>query len=216
MIGRLSPKVEYIDGWIYIPSFVEHQQLNPNIIKGMKREAFALPDKVLRYVIDRGVQSERLAEVLKELDDAFKESESLSKALKESAKPELKLEPELKPKPYGNKDDGPSSEETDKPSKALPVKTADIDHLFEQWESTVGYAITSQVKTNREYAAKLIREYPPGHIEAMLKGVALSLEDRYAPRISNFAQLYRKWDDLKAWGRRQAGNGGNKPKIGIV
>lgn len=220
MINRLSPKVEYIDGWIYIPSFVEHQQLNPNIIKGMKREAFALPDKVLKFIFDRGEMSERLIEVFKELENSFKESESLSKPSKESVKPELKLEPELKLKlkPYGNNkdDDEPSSNVSVKPVKAAPVKTEDIDNLFSLWESTVGYAVTSQVKTNREYAAKLIREYPPGHIEAMLKGVAMSLEDRYAPRISNFAQLYRKWDDLKAWGRRQSGNGNGKPRIGVV
>lgn len=194
MLSRLSPKVEFFDGWVYIRQFVEHQQNNPNVEKGLMREIFSLPDDVIRKIFEFGIDSPRLSK-------AF---ESLSKHYKEVDKPVLNLDLDLT-KPKGNKETKVSLR--DKKSKKVPTKTADIDKLFAQWGDIVGYDLTSQVKSNRDYAGRLLKEYQPEDIEKMLHGVSLSHEDQYAPRIANFIQLYRKWDDLKAWGRRKQSSG---------
>src|SRR5215475_8216308 len=38
MLERLSPKIEYFDGWVYIRRYVDNQQENPKVEKGRKRE----------------------------------------------------------------------------------------------------------------------------------------------------------------------------------
>lgn len=87
------------------------------------------------------------------------------------------------------------------------VRTKEIDDMFLLWEIEVGYALTARRKMNREYASKIIKEYPPDDIRPMLKVVGLSQDDQYAPRVSDFIQLYRKWDDLKGWVRRKKAAG---------
>lgn len=99
---------------------------------------------------------------------------------------------------------------------APAVKTKDIDDLFALWEQEIGYAITAQVKTNRQYAGKIIKEYPAEEIKPMLKVVSLSQDDQYAPRVNNLVQLYRKWDDLKGWVRRKKASNGNRPKVAEI
>jgi hypothetical protein len=85
----------------------------------------------------------------------------------------------------------------------VPSKT--LDAMFDYWESTVGYAITSKKKQNREYAGKLFKEYSKQEVAAMVQAAALASEDQYAPGISDFIDLYRKWDKLKLWGKKQGG-----------
>lgn len=97
--------------------------------------------------------------------------------------------------------------------KQPPVKTKEIDDLFSLWEAEVGYTVTARKKMNREYASKIIKEYPAEDVKPMLKVVSLSQDDQYAPRVSDFIQLYRKWDDLKAWVRRKkAGDATGRPR----
>jgi hypothetical protein len=96
------------------------------------------------------------------------------------------------------------------------VSSKKIDDMFMLWEVVVGFAITSKMKINREYASKLLKEYEITEIEKMMKGVSLSYEDQYAPRISNFKQLYDKWDDLKGWGHRKHRSSlTNQPQKGL-
>jgi hypothetical protein len=95
---------------------------------------------------------------------------------------------------------------------AIRVASRDIDEAFAYWHEAVGYRVTSNVKANREFCSKLIREYGLDDLKRMIKGVAMASEDRFAPRVANFAQLYRKWDDLKLWGKKKitssSGHGG--------
>lgn len=88
------------------------------------------------------------------------------------------------------------------------TNTKDIDNLLARWTEVVGYEITSKAKMNRQAVSKLLKIKTANDIERMLQGVALSQEDKYAPRISNFIDLERKWDELIAWGKRTSKNQG--------
>ena len=83
------------------------------------------------------------------------------------------------------------------------TSSKDIDFLFSEWHEIVGYEITSNIAANRTAAASMLKRYNTEELERMFKGVSLSQEDQYAPRISNLVQLEKKWDDLKAWGKRK-------------
>ena len=89
--------------------------------------------------------------------------------------------------------------------KADRVPSETIDGMLGYWEATVGYAITSKKKQNREYCGKLVKEYSKQEIAAMIQAAALASEDQYAPGVSDFIDLYRKWDKLKLWGKKQGG-----------
>lgn len=66
MLTRLSPKVEYIDGFVYIRRYADHQMANPNIATGMEREVAALPAALRDKIIKNGIVSERLAKAFNE------------------------------------------------------------------------------------------------------------------------------------------------------
>lgn len=75
MLGRLSPKVEYQDGWVYLRKFVEHQASNPSIDRGMTHEVAALPAAVREWVSSKGIDSMRLATAF---DSVLQRVDSLS------------------------------------------------------------------------------------------------------------------------------------------
>jgi hypothetical protein len=83
------------------------------------------------------------------------------------------------------------------------VDSKKIDGMFEYWKSEVGYAVTAKLKQNREACSKLLKDYKSEEIAQMIKAAALASEDRYAPGVSNFVDLYRKWDQLKLWGKKK-------------
>lgn len=86
--------------------------------------------------------------------------------------------------------------------KKRSQKTQQIDGMFEYWETKVGLKITAKVKQNREYAGKLLADYTKEEIAQLIHAAALASEDRYAPRVVNFIDLYRKADDLKHYGKK--------------
>lgn len=67
MLIRLSPKVEYFDGWVYIRRFTDHQMNNPKIQIGMERAIQDLPEKVVRKLTSLGVDSDRLRKAMDSL-----------------------------------------------------------------------------------------------------------------------------------------------------
>jgi hypothetical protein len=100
------------------------------------------------------------------------------------------------------------------PNQAEKISSKSIDELFEYWHEAVGYEMTAQKKTNRDYASKIIKDYGIEDAMRMIKGAALASEDQYAPGISNFSDLYRKWDKLKLWGKkRMTSNSGKVFKV---
>ena len=78
MLSRLSPKVEYKDGWVYIRRFVDHQASNPSIDRGMANEVAALPAAVREWVSGVGINSMRLATAF---DSVLQRVDSLSEGV---------------------------------------------------------------------------------------------------------------------------------------
>jgi len=112
---------------------------------------------------------------------------------------------------YNNKD---NNKDNNKVIVVEKVSTKTINGMFTYWQTIVGYAVTAKVKQNRDYCGKLIKEYTKEDIAQMIKAAALASEDKYAPRVSNFIDLYRKFDDLKLWVKRETRS--NKPKVGVA
>jgi hypothetical protein len=48
MLERLSPKVHYTQGWIYLVNYLKHASSNPNMLKGAARELNEVPENILR------------------------------------------------------------------------------------------------------------------------------------------------------------------------
>lgn len=81
------------------------------------------------------------------------------------------------------------------------VSTEDITEMLEKWEEVVGMNIDNIA--NRKACAALVREIGKDKVTQLIKGAALAIEDKYAPRISDFVSLKRKKNDLILWGRKQ-------------
>lgn len=204
MISRLRPKVVYIDGWVVILNTIKHQNYrSPKMAQGILQELKNVPQELLRLVkLPDDFPKEQRLEVEKLVANAPKMDTVSIPYTYHTNNIDLYLNRDL----YldGDVDLNKGTIVPLGASKPAPekVKSADIDRVFELWQQTVGYAVTSNLKSNREHVSKLIRENSLDDIEKMISGVAMSHSDQYAPRISNFIQLYKKWDDLKAWGRR--------------
>jgi hypothetical protein len=92
----------------------------------------------------------------------------------------------------------------------------EINDAFEYWETTIGYAITGKRDANRRAAHNLIKKYQLPGLKQLVDGVKLANDDRYAPRISDFAGLQAKLNDLLLWGhKRNNGKSGTKRSISV-
>ena len=100
-------------------------------------------------------------------------------------------------------------------AKAAPVDAKKVNEMFEYWNKTVGTNIR-QTKTGVDYAKKLYREYEMDGVRKLIDGAALAVEDQYAPRISNFNDLYLKKDRLMLWGKKRMSGGGDKPRVAVI
>lgn len=79
--------------------------------------------------------------------------------------------------------------------------SADINEMFEQWKTINGYAIDGQQQKNRFACSNLLKKYGKDGLIQMIRGVSLAQQDKFAPRISDFASLQFKQNDLIAWGK---------------
>ncbi len=189
MLMRLESRVIYENGWVMLRKAIKHQNFNsPKIKQGIEDILKQVPQELLGY-IEWPIE---LSEI------AYRYGIDTSSHLIKYNITKLNLTKSNLLTKVSNTKPARASARVAEPR----VPSEDIDKLFQDWLQVIGYAITSQKKPNREYAAKLLREYKPDDIQRMIHGVAMSHTDQYAPRIANFIQLYRKWDDLKAWGRR--------------
>jgi hypothetical protein len=112
---------------------------------------------------------------------------------------------------YNNKDNN-KNKDIYKDNNKVSTKT--IDAMFEYWHKIVGYEITAKKPQNRQYCGKLIKDYSKEDIAKMIQASALASEDKYAPRVSNFIDLYRKFDDLKLWVKRETKT--NIPSVVVI
>jgi hypothetical protein len=96
--------------------------------------------------------------------------------------------------------------EKSKPRQPKKIPTEKIDELLEFWQTTVGFKVSNETG-NRRALASLLRQHTEHEIQRMVLGVHLSIDDQYAPRISDFVSLKRKWNDLVIWGRKRSQSG---------
>lgn len=80
----------------------------------------------------------------------------------------------------------------------------EINELFSLWNELVGYEIDSNKQKNRYACNNLLKKHGKDKLSQLLRGVALSQSDKYAPRISDFVSLQSKLSELLAWGKRQS------------
>lgn len=194
-------KVQYVGGYLLLKNWVKHQSTNPSISAGIDRIIEQLP-AWLNQMVERDAKTGNLHLSEQAVSQPVEPETQPGDSLSTGRSTLLNLTLLNSTLPNGKADDTVAAPPKKKRVMAPPVKTEAINALFDEWEETVGYRITAQVPTNREYAAKLIREYKREELTGMLRGVALSQADQYAPRVANFSDLYRKWDALKGWGRR--------------
>lgn len=80
----------------------------------------------------------------------------------------------------------------------------EINDLFSKWSEIIGYEIASNKQNNRNACNNLLKKHGKDKLEQLLRGVALSQTDKYAPRISDFVSLQSKLSELLSWGKRQS------------
>lgn len=88
-------------------------------------------------------------------------------------------------------------------AKADKYGKPEINDCFLKWKEIVGYPITSKTAANRNACNNLIRKHTVEGVERLIRGVAKTQEDKFAPRISDFITLQAKQNDLLAWGKRK-------------
>lgn len=81
---------------------------------------------------------------------------------------------------------------------------SEINEVFAFWKETVGYEISAKSQANRYACSNLIKKHGVHGLKQLIRGVALTQSDKFAPRISDFSQLQAKLNELLAWGRRQS------------
>lgn len=83
----------------------------------------------------------------------------------------------------------------------------DINWAMDEWERVVGFKIQSRIKPNRNAVGNLLKRYGRSELTRLLIGVSATLDDRYAPSISDYVTLQAKLNELIVWGRKR-GQGG--------
>lgn len=72
MVKNLEPGAYYIDGWIYLPKFLNHQAINPNIEKGIAVELMNVPPEIREKMLTTCKPSERLLKASNYLNNKCK------------------------------------------------------------------------------------------------------------------------------------------------
>lgn len=187
-------KMFYQNGWLVLRNFVKHQRLNPSIKKGIMKSYAELP-AWLQEIIQISENEALAIEVV--IPNSTQSGDSLP-----TDSPQRK-EKKYKEKKRKEKKTNPNGVAGIDASVAEKVSSKQIDAMFDYWESKVGYRVTAREKQNREYCSKLLKEYSREDIASMIQAVAVASEDQYAPRVAHFIDLYRKWDELKLWGKKK-------------
>ncbi len=92
---------------------------------------------------------------------------------------------------------------------AEPVRygNADINEMFDFWEATVGYRISSQTKQNRNACSALIKSQGTESLKRFISWVNLAHADRFAKgeaKIADFIGLRANLKYLLVWAKGKA------------
>lgn len=83
-----------------------------------------------------------------------------------------------------------------------PKGKPEINEAFESWQELTGLPITSQVKANRFAASNLLKKHGADGVRKLIKLVAASQQDRYAPRVADFRGIQAKQNELLVWAKK--------------
>lgn len=186
MLKRLESRVAYVLGWVVFRKAIKNQNFrSPKIEAALGRELQDVPSDVIQYIsFPVG-----LGELLQEKYGI----DTVSHLTK------LNLT-----KPIGNNLTIPNG---NAPAKAVAVEkipTEKINQFLQVWEAGIGMNVDSV--SNRKAIAAMLRVHSDDQLMKLVEGVKLSLDDKFAPRISDFVSLKRKKNDLLIWGRKRQTN----------
>lgn len=99
-------------------------------------------------------------------------------------------------------------EDIDKSISAPRYGNPEINDMFDFWENELGYKIESRLQPNRNACSNLLKKHGKGKVEQLIKGVVIAQQDKYAPRIADFADLQSKLNQLVLWGKNRAATPG--------
>lgn len=85
---------------------------------------------------------------------------------------------------------------------------AELNELFQYWQSTTGLAITARMVYNRRAASSLLKKYGAERLRRLIDGVATAQGEQFAPQISSFEELQSKLDKLLVWGKKRVSKKG--------
>lgn len=192
----VEDRIVVAEGWLGLKNWQKHQSINPSVRQGIDRQLRLLPHSLKQFVLTNddghnvGIDWDSLYRAYSQAATYFTLPNGTNFTL---------------PNGTNVAEATATNREVQKSDNHVVKRqrTVEIDGMFEYWEGQVGYAVTSKVKQNREYAGKLLNEYPKEDIAQGIQAAARASEDRYAPRVANFIDLYRKWDELKLWDKRE-------------
>lgn len=206
MLRRLNPRVRYIEGWIILKNVIKNQNYHsPQVKTGIEISLAKVPTKLYLYL---DFPNDWIPLVVK------KETERL-----QIEGDTVSIPSDTVGMLYDSDSDLDSDSNSDLnnttnvvldiPEVVVRIPTKNIDGLFDYWEKVVGYRIKSDVKKNRTFASKVLKEHTKEEVVMMIHNCAIATNDKFAPRVANFVQLYRKWDDMELWVKREV-RGGQK------
>lgn len=85
----------------------------------------------------------------------------------------------------------------------LKAGNDDINSLFDYWEEKTGIPISARVKQNRFACSNLLKKHGADNLKRLVDGVTIAQSEKYAPSISDFADLQQKLSALLVWGKKQ-------------
>ena len=185
MLPRMSPKVIYVDGWVYVPNWMKYHLSSSGTISPQHQKGF---DAAWKNV------PERIREKIKEIEqDGYPmvgvspSSSTLSSSYQGAIAPgekEFKIDGDEKPKRGFKPAKYPHSKEVfswfPKPQKSWAIDTTQLKHaelLFERGEEKVRKAL------------RFIEEHQ---------------DEEYFPSITKPSDLERKWVDLAKYAKRNS------------
>lgn len=194
-------KLTYKNNWLMLTNFIKHQSLNPSVVQGIQRVYNDLPSWVQKFATE--VWHDHNYDSL--LGAWVQPVDSLSTASLEPAtgggvtRTKLNLTKLNLTKPNLTKPNAVVVS-TLRPE---PIPTLIIEAMLDYWKSEVGMEVDTV--SNRRAIAAILRQKAMSEIKLkqLVDGVVLSIDDKYAPRISDFVSLKRKMNDLIIWGRKR-------------
>lgn len=191
MLARLESRVVFADGWVVFRKSIAHQNIgSPKIKAAIAQTLKTLPPQLLQYV---NVPAD-FGELLKAEYGIDTVSIGYTYGMGTVSHSNLNSNININSNINSN---------VAKATKALKVPSAEIDSMFELWETIVGFPLQGNKQRNRRACSNLLKTHGADKLELLLKGVKQSHEDRYAPRISDFVSLQTKLNDLIVWGRKK-------------